>query len=163
MKQFYFITIQFNTKLQIQHQHKLIISMSELVQQITHQYTMYSVTCKVLVDMNILGYPIVRDVLHTNIQLMCNITNITQYLLRIEELIKDTVLRNIRDISNIKWKVKCFGEFVSFHWLITDVARILQKYVQHRFHINLEKTIVVEITNGDRSILVLCLSVDGLI
>jgi hypothetical protein len=136
--------------------------MSEIVQQITHQYTMYTVTCKVLVDLDMLGYPVVRDVLHTNVQLLCNITTITQYLMRIEELIKDTVLRNIRDISDIKWKVKCFDEFVSLHWLITDVARILQKYVQHRFHVDLEKTIIIEITNRDRSLLVLCLSVEGL-
>jgi hypothetical protein len=137
--------------------------MSELVQQISHQYTMYAVTCKVLADLNMLGYPVVRDVVHTNVQLMCNIPTITQYVMRIEELIKDTVLRNMRDISHVEWKVKCFDEFVSLHWLVTDVARILQKYVQHRGHVDLEKTIIIEITNRGHSLLVVCLSVEGLL
>ncbi len=36
----------------------------------------------------------------------------------------------MRDISKIRWNIKCFDECVSLHWLIKDVARVLEKYIK---------------------------------
>ncbi len=140
--------------------------MAELVQRLATKYDMYCVNCDILVDVNMFGYPVLRDVLHTNMQLINTITNMNQFMMRIVELIKDNILRNIRDISKIRWNVKCFDECVSLHWLIKDVARVLEKYIKHIIHnyaINLDKTIVIDITNNDKIIFMFCISLDGLI
>ena len=134
--------------------------MTELVQRFTKKYDMYCVTCDLLLDVNMLGYPVLRDVLHTNIRLINDITNMNQFMMRIVELIKDNILRNMRDISKIRWNIKCFDECVSLHWLIKDVARVLEKYIKHIVHIppiNLDKTIVIDITNNEKIIFMVCM------
>ena len=140
--------------------------MTELVQRITNQYNMYCVTCDILFDIDMLGYPMLHDVLHTNIKLMHAMSSIKQYVMRLVELIKDNILRNIHDISKIKWNVKCFDECVSLHWLIKDVAIILETYIKQIIPIppiNLNKTIVIDITNNKHIIFMCCISLDELI
>jgi hypothetical protein len=96
------------------------------------------------------------------------IKNAETYFKRFEEIVKDKVFKNISNINTIKCHVKLFDENISFHLFVKKVSKILEQFIKdtltkqypyyayhiNKHNINFNKTIVVEITDNDKTIFV---------
>lgn len=124
--------------------------------------------CEVFYDMDWIGNYTDYALTDKDIQYIGQVKNTKEYCKRFEEIVKDSVLKNISDINNIKWNVKMFDENINFHIFVKEIGKKLEqfikdtltrKYPHYANHINkcnidYNKTIVVEIFNNDKIIFV---------
>jgi len=137
-------------------------------------YQVFAATCKILSRIDWLGNHHIYSVTEKDLQYMGKARNVEQYLNRFIEIIKDRVLKNVSDINKITWNIKGFDETISLHILIREVGKILEKFIKleltkkyphYAYHIdkhnvNFNKTLVIEITNNDKIILIANLTVE---
>ena len=144
---------------------------------LTKNYQIIATSCKVLANIDWFGYHTIHSITDKEIQYVGEAKNIEQYLKRFIEIIKDTVLKNISNINGIKWNIKGFDETIGLHLLIREVGRILEKFIKaklikkypydtyniNKHNINFDKTIIIEITNNDKIILIANISLEPFI
>lgn len=131
-------------------------------------------TCKVLANIDWFGNYKLYNINEKDFQYVSEATNIEDYFNRFIEIVKDRILRNISDINNIKWDIKGFDESISLHYFVREVAKILEKFIKvklakkypyYAYHIdkhniNFDKTIVIQITNNDKIILLATICIE---
>lgn len=144
---------------------------------ISKTYQIISTTCKVLLNIDWFGNYKINKITDKELQYISKARNIEEYLNRLIEIIKDNVLKNVSDINTIKWNVKGFDDTISLHFLVREVSKILEqfikleltkKYPHYAYHINkhntnFNKTLVIEITNNNKTIFVANISVEPFI
>ena len=148
--------------------------MTHVVNNVTKTYQIFAATCKVLSKIDWLGNHHIHSVTEKDLQYVGKAKNIEQYLNRFIEVIKERVLKNVSNINTVRWNIKGFDETISLHILIREVGKILEKFIKleltkkyphYAYHIdkhniNFNKTIVIEITNNDKIILIANLTVE---
>ena len=151
--------------------------MSELINRVSKNYKIFAASCKVLANIDWFGNYVIHTITDKELQYISEARNVEQYINRFIEVIKDNVLKNVSDINTIKWNIKRFDETISLHFLIREVGKILEKFIKleltkkypyHVYHINkhninFDKTIVIEITNDNKTIFLANINVEPFI
>jgi len=137
-------------------------------------YQIISATCKVLAKIDWTGNYILDKITDKELQFLGEATTPVQYFKRFIELVKDHVLKKISNINSVKWNVKGFDETISLHYFVREIGKIMEKFIKHELtkkypqfahHINthnvdFNKTLVVEITNNDKTIFIANITVE---
>ena len=132
-------------------------------------YQLIVASCKVLYELDWIGnYTNLHTLTDKDIQYISQVKNANEYCKRLEEIVKDRILKNISDINNIKWNVKMFDENISFHIFIKEIGKKLEQFIKdtltkkypyyanhiNKCNIDYNKTIIVEIFNNNEIIFV---------
>jgi hypothetical protein len=151
--------------------------MSDFVPNFTKTYQIISASCKVLAKIDWSGNYIIDKISDEELQFLGEAKTPEQYFKRFIEIVKERVLKKLSDINYVKWHVKGFDETISLHYFTREVSKILEKYIkleltkkypQFVHHINnhkidFNKTLIVEITNNDKTIFIANINVEHFI
>jgi len=141
---------------------------------ITKTYQIISATCKVLAKIDWTGNFILDKITDKELQYLGEASTLIQYFKRFIELVKDHVLKKISNINSVKWNVKGFDETISLHYFVREIGKILEKFIKleltkkykqfaydiNKRNIDFNKTLVVEITNNDKTIFIANVTVE---
>jgi hypothetical protein len=137
-------------------------------------YQIISATCKVLAKIDWTGNYILDKITDKELQFLGEARSPVQYFKRFIELVKDHVLKKISNINSVKWNVKGFDETISLHYFVREIGKILEKFIKleltnkypqfahdiNKRNIDFNKTLVVEITNNDKTIFIANITVE---
>ena len=151
--------------------------MTDFVPNFTKTYQIISASCKVLAKIDWSGNYIIDKISDEELQFLGEAKTPEQYFKRFIEIVKERVLKKLSDINYVKWHVKVFDETISLHYFTREVSKILEKYIkleltkkypQFVHHINnhkidFNKTLIVEITNNDKTIFIANINVEHFI
>ena len=151
--------------------------MSVFVPNFTKTYQIISASCKVLAKIDWSGNYIIDKISDEELQFLGEAKTPEQYFKRFIEIVKERVLKKLSDINYVKWHVKGFDETIRLHYFTREVSKILEKYIkleltkkypQFVHHINnhkidFNKTLIVEITNNDKTIFIANINVEHFI
>jgi hypothetical protein len=151
--------------------------MTDFVPNFTKTYQIISASCKVLAKIDWSGNYIIDKISDEELQFLGEAKTPEQYFKRFIEIVKERVLKKLSDINYVKWHVKGFDETISLHYFAREVSKILEKYIkleltkkypQFVHHINnhkidFNKTLIVEITNNDKTIFIANINVEHFI
>ncbi len=137
-------------------------------------YQIISATCKVLAKIDWTGNYILDKITDKELQYLGEARTPVHYFKRFIELVKDHVLKKISNINSVKWNVKGFDETISLHYFVREIGKILEKFIKleltnkypqfahdiNKRNIDFNKTLVVEITNNDKTIFIANITVE---
>jgi hypothetical protein len=141
---------------------------------ITKTYPIISATCKVLAKIDSTGNFILDKITDKELQFLSEAITPVQYFKRFIEMVKDHVLKNLSNINSVKWNVKGFDETISLHYFVREIGKILEKLIKleltkkypqfahdiNKSNIDFNKTLVVEITNNDKTIFIANITIE---
>lgn len=142
--------------------------MTQIIRNVTKTYQLITATCNILYNIDWIGNYTLHKITDQDIQYMGQARNLHEYLKRFEETVKDKIFKNIPNINSIKWNVKMFDENISLHLFVKQIGKIIEQFIkdtltkQHPYYadyirkhnIDFNKTIVVEITNNNKTLFV---------
>ncbi len=148
--------------------------MTDFVHKFTKTYQIISATCKVLTKIDWRGNYIIDKILDKELEYIGEARNVEQYFKRFIELVKDHVFKKVSNINTVKMNVKGFDETISLHYFVREIGKILEKFIKleltkkypqfthniNKHTIDFNKTLVIEITNNDKTIFIANLTVE---
>lgn len=137
-------------------------------------YQIISATCKVLARIDWTGNYILDKITDKELQYIGEARTPEQYFKRFVEMVKDHVFKKLSNINSVKWNVKGFDETISLHYFVREIGKIMEKFIKleltnkypqfahdiNKCNIDFNKTLVVEITNNDKTIFIANLTVE---
>jgi hypothetical protein len=140
----------------------------------TNIYQIVYATCKVVLKVDWLGYQEIHKICDQDLKYLGEARTIELYFQRYIEVIKDNILKNVSNINDVVWSIKCYDERISEHLLYIEVCKILEKFIKKQLikshpnradminhcHMDHRKSIIVEITNKGKLINISVLNVD---
>jgi hypothetical protein len=144
---------------------------------IIKSYQIISATCKVLAKIDWTGNYVLDKISDKELQFIGEARTPEQYFRRFIEIVKDLVLKKISNINSVKWNVKGFDETISLHYFVREIGKILEKFIKleltqkypqfahniNNHNVDFNKTLVVEITNNDKTIFIANITVEPFI
>jgi hypothetical protein len=129
-------------------------------------YNVICATCKVLLQIDWFGNQKIDKICDQDLKYLGEARTLEQYFKRYTEIIKDNILKNVSNINDVEWCIKCYDEHIANHLLYIEVCKILEifikkeliksypssEYMINNHIIDHKKSIIVEITNKSKII-----------